>query len=54
MSEKNFKNRLWVLAERPDGMVGEHYFIWQEVEGKSPNDGELLLKNLYLSFDPAH
>ena len=53
MSEKNFKNRQWVLAERPDGMVGEHNFKWQEVEVKSPKEGEMLLKNLYLSFDPA-
>ena len=53
MSGKNFKNRQWVLSKRPEGMVGEHNFKWQEVEVESPSEGEMLVKNLYLSFDPA-
>ena len=53
MSVKNFKNRQWVLAKRPEGMVGEKNFEWIESEVQSPEEGEMLLKNLYLSFDPA-
>ena len=53
MSTKNFINRQWVLDKRPDGMVGEHNFKWQEVDVSSPKKGEMLIRNLYLSFDPA-
>ncbi|MDG2061336.1 MAG: NADP-dependent oxidoreductase [SAR86 cluster bacterium] len=54
MTRSNFKNRQWVLAKRPDGMVGEENFSWKdEVEIEEIKDGEFLVKNLYLSFDPA-
>jgi len=54
MTRSNLKNRQWVLAKRPDGMVGEENFTWkEEVEIKQIQDGEFLVKNLYLSFDPA-
>ena len=54
MTRSNLKNRQWVLAKRPDGMVGEENFTWkEEIEIKQIQDGEFLVKNLYLSFDPA-
>jgi len=50
---KNYKNRQWVLAKRPTGMVSEDNFKFKEIEIPSPGEGEFLVKNLYLSFDPA-
>ena len=50
---KNLKNRKWTLAKRPIGMVGEHNFSFSEEEVRDIEDGEFLIKNLYLSFDPA-
>ena len=50
---KNLKNRKWTLASRPVGMVGEHNFSFAEEEVRDIEEGEFLIKNLYLSFDPA-
>ena len=50
---KNLRNRKWTLANRPVGMVGEHNFSYEEEEVRDIEDGEFLIKNLYLSFDPA-
>ena len=50
---KNLRNRKWTLASRPVGMVGEHNFSYEEEEVRDIEDGEFLIKNLYLSFDPA-
>ncbi len=50
---KNLKNRKWTLAKRPVGMVGEHNFSFDEEDVRDIEDGEFLIKNLYLSFDPA-
>ena len=50
---KNLKNRKWTLAKRPIGMVGEHNFSFEEEEVRDIEEGEFLIKNLYLSFDPA-
>ena len=50
---KNLKNRKWTLAKRPVGMVGEHNFAFAEEEVRDIEEGEFLIKNLYLSFDPA-
>lgn len=49
----NEKNRQYVLVKRPDGDVTDD--IFEQREGPIPNagDGELLLKTLYLSFDPT-
>ena len=46
-------NRQWLLAKRPDGMVGEHNFEYREVPVPELQDGEVLVRNLYLSFDPT-
>ncbi len=46
-------NRQWLLAKRPDGMVGEQNFEYVENPIPEPGDGEVLVRNLYLSFDPT-
>ena len=47
------RNRQWLLAKRPVGMVGAANFEFREVPAPAPGPGEILVKNLYLSFDPA-
>jgi hypothetical protein len=49
----NEVNRQWVLRQRPVGMVRESDFEWRESAVPEPRDGEVLVRNLYLSFDPA-
>jgi len=46
-------NRQWVLAKRPRGMVTRDNFEYREVPIPEPGDGQVLLRNLYLSFDPT-
>jgi len=40
------------LASRPDGWPTEENFTVAEVEVRPPSDGEILVRNLYLSVDP--
>ncbi len=46
-------NRQWLLANRPEGLVGEHNFQWRETSIPTPGEGEVLVRNLWLSFDPT-
>jgi NADPH-dependent curcumin reductase CurA len=46
-------NRQWLLARRPDGMVKESDFELREVPVPAPGPGDVLVRNLYVSFDPA-
>ena len=46
-------NRQWVLAKRPHGMVGKKNFEYRERRIPKPRDGQVLVKNRYLSFDPT-
>ncbi|MEM6707770.1 MAG: NADP-dependent oxidoreductase [Pseudomonadota bacterium] len=46
-------NRQWLLAKRPHGMVGKENFEYAETPIPTPGDGEVLIRNLYLSFDPT-
>jgi len=46
-------NRQWRLMERPVGMVGVQHFAYREEPAPSPGEGELLVRTLYVSFDPA-
>jgi NADPH-dependent curcumin reductase len=46
-------NRRWLLKSRPSGMVDPSHFDWSEAEVPQPGDGEFLVRNLYLSLDPA-
>ncbi len=50
----NRTNRQWRLAERPAGMIEDRHFRW--VEEPVPDlraDGQVLVRNLYLSCDPT-
>ena len=46
-------NRQWVLAKRPHGMVTRDNFEYREEAIPEVGEGEVLLRNLYLSFDPT-
>src|SRR3989337_3207131 len=45
-------NRAWTLASYPSGWVTEANFKLVESPAPSPRDGEVLVKNLWLSLDP--
>ena len=47
------KNRQWLLARRPQGPVGPEDFRRHEAEIPEPGEGEILVRNLYLSCDPT-
>jgi NADPH-dependent curcumin reductase CurA len=46
-------NRQWLLAKRPLGMVTRDNFEYAETPVPEPGEGEVLVRNLYLSFDPT-
>ena len=46
-------NRQWLLAKRPFGIVTRENFEYQETPIPEPGDGEVLVRNLFLSFDPT-
>ncbi len=46
-------NRQWIMKERPQGMVQESNFEYREQAIPEPGEGEVLVQNLYLSFDPT-
>jgi hypothetical protein len=46
-------NRQWLLAARPHGMVKTSDFSLREAPVTPPGDGEMLVRNLYLAFEPA-
>ena len=52
MSEMR-KTRQWILRERPRGPVQEGCFELKETAIGDPEDGQLLIRNLMLSFDPT-
>ena len=45
-------NKAWTLASRPSGWVTEDNFKLVESEAPRPKEGEVLVKNLWLSLDP--
>jgi NADPH-dependent curcumin reductase len=47
------KNRQWLLAMRPAGMIKESDFRWNETSVRPLNAGEVLLRNVALSCDPT-
>ena len=47
-------NRQWRLASRPDGLIKETDFQWSEEPVRALHDGEVLVRNIYLSLDPAN
>jgi len=46
-------NRQWLLAKRPSGMVTRDNFKYAETPIPEPGEGEVLIRNLFLSFDPT-
>ena len=46
-------NRQWLLARRPQGLVSAEDFRLVETPAPVAGDGELLVRNLYLSVDPT-
>lgn len=46
-------NRQWRLAKRPDGMVSEDCFELATAPVPAPGEGEVVVRNVYLAFEPA-
>jgi NADPH-dependent curcumin reductase CurA len=46
-------NRQWRLAARPTGLIEDANFSWAESPVPSAGEGEILVRNLYLSLDPT-
>ncbi len=46
-------NRQWLLARRPQGPVAAEDFRRHEAAMPEPGEGEILVRNLYLSCDPT-
>lgn len=47
-------NRQWLIADRPTGRpLKDSDFKWNETPARDPGVGEVLVKTLYLGFDPA-
>ncbi|HEY5284156.1 MAG TPA: NADP-dependent oxidoreductase, partial [Polyangia bacterium] len=47
------KNRQWLLARRPKGQVTLDDFRYSETAIPEPGEGEILVRNHYLSCDPT-
>jgi NADPH-dependent curcumin reductase len=47
------KNRQWLLASRPKGIIKESDFKWHETTVPPLSDGHVLIKNVAFSFDPT-
>jgi NADPH-dependent curcumin reductase len=52
MKVRDMTNKQVLLAARPDGWVKESDFRVVETPAPAPAEGQVLLKNLYLSVDP--
>ena len=50
---RNDMNRRWLLASRPEGPLEPGTFKWDETTIPPVGEGEFLVRNLWLSFDPA-
>jgi NADPH-dependent curcumin reductase len=47
------KNRQWILTTRPVGKFTGEEFHWSEAPIPKPSDGQVLIRTLWLSVDPA-
>jgi NADPH-dependent curcumin reductase CurA len=47
------KNRQWILNARPAGKLTGEEFFWNEAPIPQPSDGQVLIRTLWLSVDPA-
>ncbi len=50
---RNDMNRRWLLNSRPKGPLQPDTFKWDEVPIPPVSEGEFLVRNLWLSFDPG-
>jgi NADPH-dependent curcumin reductase CurA len=48
------KNQQWLIAARPRGEVKESDFRWNEAAIADPADGQVLVRTVYISLDPAN
>lgn len=46
-------NRQWILHARPAGKLTGEEFLWNEVPVRRPSEGQVLIRTLWLSVDPA-
>ena len=46
-------NHQWVLVSRPEGLPKASDFAWREEPVPVPGEGEVLVRAIYLSLDPA-
>ncbi|KYC40771.1 NADP-dependent oxidoreductase [Scytonema hofmannii PCC 7110] len=47
-------NRQWCLATRPVGAIAESNFEWKQELVPSLEEGQILVRNIYLSLDPTN
>src|SRR5437870_5478173 len=48
------QNRQWLINGRPTGRpLHDDDFKWAEAPPREPDEGEVMVRTLYLSFDPA-
>jgi NADPH-dependent curcumin reductase CurA len=47
-------NAQWRLAARPEGLFKPTDFRWHEEDTPPPGDGQVLVRNVYLSLDPTN
>ena len=47
-------NRQWRLVSRPVGIIEESDFEWVQDPILTPSEGQILIRNLYLSLDPTN
>ncbi len=52
MIQSKMTNRQWILAERPVGEPTDKTLKWAEGDVPKASDGQMLLRTVYLSFDP--
>lgn len=47
-------NQQWLIAARPTGMIQPSDFTWQETAVPPLQEGEILVRSIYLSLDPTN
>ena len=48
------QNKQWILNSFPVGEIKDNDLIFKDSNLNGINDGEVLIKNIYLSLDPAN
>ena len=47
-------NQQWLIAARPEGLVKESDFRWNETQLPDTPEGQVLVRSVYLSLDPTN